>query len=96
MFYSLTGEIIFTDENSVAVDCGGVGFRCSTTLYTLRQLGPVGSKVTLFTHLNVREDSFDLFGFFDKNELECFQTADFSHGRGPKSRACNPITVNTG
>lgn len=85
MFYSLTGEIIFTDENSVAVDCGGVGFRCSTTLYTLRQLGPVGSKVTLFTHLNVREDSFDLFGFFDKNELECFKLLISVTGVGPKA-----------
>ncbi|MEI6578744.1 MAG: Holliday junction branch migration protein RuvA [Eubacteriales bacterium] len=85
MFYSVTGEIIFMDENSVAVDCNGVGFRCSTTLNTLKQLGPVGSKITLLTHLNVREDSFDLFGFFDKRELDCFKLLISVTGVGPKA-----------
>lgn len=85
MFYSITGEILFTDENSVAVDCNGVGFYCSTTFNSLKQLGPAGSKVTLFTHLNVREDALDLFGFFDKKELDCFKLLISVTGVGPKA-----------
>lgn len=85
MFYSITGEILYTDENSVAIDCSGVGFRCSTTFNTLRQLGPIGSKTTLYTHLNVREDALDLFGFFDKTELDCFKLLISVTGVGPKA-----------
>lgn len=84
LFYSITGEILHTDEKSVAVDCSGVGFDCSTTFNTLRQLGPTGSRVTLFTHLNVRDDALTLFGFFDKEELNCFKLLISVTGVGPK------------
>ena len=70
MFYSLTGKIVYVDESSVALDCGGVAFRLYTTLNTLRKCADIGQTQTLFTHLNVREDALDLFGFADKNELE--------------------------
>lgn len=85
MFYSLTGEILFTDESSVALECAGVGFRCSTSSYTLGQLGPKGSRATLYTHLNVREDALDLFGFVDRRELEYFKLLLTVTGVGPKA-----------
>ena len=73
MFYSLTGTLVYLDTTTVAIDCGGVAFSCSTTINTLKKLGEKGSKVTLFTYLSVREDAMDLFGFFDKSELDCFK-----------------------
>ena len=85
MFYSLTGEIVYVDANSVAIDCNGVAFSCSTTLNTLRQIGGVGDRATLFTFLNVREDAMDLFGFADKKELECFKLLTSVTGVGPKA-----------
>ncbi|MCR4616328.1 MAG: Holliday junction branch migration protein RuvA [Clostridiales bacterium] len=85
MFYSLTGEIVYTDANTVAIDCNGVAFSCSTTLNTLRQIGGVGDRATLFTCLNVREDAMDLFGFADKKELECFKLLTSVTGVGPKA-----------
>ena len=84
MFYSITGEILHKDENSVAIDCNGVGFLCSTTFNTLRQLGSTGTRATLFTHLNVRDDALTLFGFFDKEELNCFKLLTSVTGVGPK------------
>ena len=45
------------------VECGGVGFKCLTTLSTQRTMPQIGEQVKLFTHLNVREDAMDLFGF---------------------------------
>ena len=44
-----------------------------------------GDVVTLYTHLNVREDALDLFGFYDKNELECFKLLTAVSGVGPKA-----------
>lgn len=85
MFYSLTGNIVFIDESSIAVECGGVAFKCAATLNTLKKVGKVGEKATLFTYLNVREDALGLFGFYDKRELECFKLLIGVTGVGPKA-----------
>ena len=69
MFYSITGQVVYTDATSVAVSCGGVAFNCSATANTLKNIGTIGDTVTLYTYLNVREDALDMFGFYDKDEL---------------------------
>ena len=85
MFYSLTGTVVFADESSIAIDCSGVAFRLFTTLNTLKKCAPVGEAQTLYTHLNVREDALDLFGFADKDELDCFKLLTGVSGVGPKA-----------
>ncbi len=85
MFYSICGNIVYRDETSVAVECGGVAFRCFTTYNTLRQLGEKGGTVTLFTHLNVREDALELYGFYDPGELDAFKLLIGVSGVGPKA-----------
>ncbi len=86
MFYSVTGEIIHKDEQSVAVLCGGVGFRCFTTRTSLAKINAAGVKeVTLFTYLNVREDALDLFGFYTAEELDAFKLLISVSGVGPKA-----------
>ena len=84
MFYSLTGTVIYSDLNSVALSCGGVGFRCQTTANTLRDVQN-GKELTLFTHLNVREDALDLFGFSSTYELDWFKLLIGVTGVGPKA-----------
>ena len=59
MFYSITGKIVFADVQSVALETGGIAFRCNTTLTTRKALGEIGSVATLYTYLNVREDALD-------------------------------------
>ena len=85
MFYSLTGKLIHTEAYLAVVECGGVGYRCMTSLTTLSCLPPVGERVTLYTHLNVREDALDLFGFYSMNELDAFKKLIGVSGVGPKS-----------
>lgn len=85
MIYSLNGKLIYTDVNTAVVECGGVGFKCAATLNTLRKLPPVGENVFLFTHMNVREDSMDLFGFAEQEELQCFKLLISVSGVGPKA-----------
>ena len=84
MFYSLTGTVIAQDMSSVAVSCGGVGFLCLTTANTLRDVQQ-GKEITLYTHLNVREDALDLFGFSSQYELEWFRHLIGVTGVGPKA-----------
>lgn len=86
MFYSLTGKVIHTDEQSVALSCGGVGFKCFTTQNTLESIRRAqDSDVTVFTHLNVREDALDLFGFYTEQELDAFKLLISVSGVGPKA-----------
>lgn len=84
MFYSLTGQLTYTDTSFAVVDCGGVGFKCAVSLNTLKRLPKLGSTVTLYTHLNVREDALDLFGFYDMAELDMFKMVTSVSGVGPK------------
>lgn len=84
MFYSVKGTLIHTEPGLAVVECGGVGFKCFTTLNTLRSLPKQGEQVTLFTHLNVREDALDLFGFASMSELNCFKMLTGVSGVGPK------------
>lgn len=85
MFYSLTGEIVYRDSSSVAISCGGVAFRCSVTLTTLNELSDKKGEVTLYTHLSVRDDALELFGFYDESELDCFRMLVSISGVGPKA-----------
>lgn len=84
MIYSVTGTVVAFDRSMVAVDVNGVAFHLITTFTTSQKCASVGSKVTLFTYLNVREDAMELFGFYDKTEMECFKLLITVNGVGPK------------
>lgn len=84
MFYSLTGKVLHTGLSYIVIECGGVGFKVQTSNSTLFDLS--GEKTaTVYTHLNVREDALDLFGFSTENELEWFRMLITVNGVGPKA-----------
>ena len=84
MFYSLTGKLIHTEPGMAVLDVGGVAFKCFTSMSTLRGLPRLNEAATLYTHLNVREDALDLFGFLTQGELNCFKLLTGISGVGPK------------
>ena len=53
MFYSLKGILIYTEPSFIVVECGGVGYKCYTTLSTQRSLPKVGQEVKIYTHMHV-------------------------------------------
>lgn len=73
MIYSLNGTIIHTEPNSVVIECGGVGYKCLTTMNTQRTLPHIGEKAMLYTHMLVRDDAIELCGFATTDELNCFK-----------------------
>lgn len=85
MIYNVKGILTYTDTNFAVVECGGVGFKCFVSLTTLRDLTSIGSEVNLFTHLSVREDAMDLFGFSTNAELDAFKLLITVNGIGPKA-----------
>ncbi len=84
MIYSLNGTVIHTEQNFAVIECGGVGYKCLTTLNTLRNLPKVGEKAMLYTHMIVREDAVELCGFAEKSELNCFRLLTSISGVGAK------------
>lgn len=84
MFYYLNGTVAHTGPYLAVIDCGGVGYACKTTNYTLSSLKR-GEKAKLFTYLHVREEIFELYGFGSENELNCFQMLIGVSGVGPKA-----------
>ncbi|HRT81612.1 MAG TPA: OB-fold domain-containing protein, partial [Oscillospiraceae bacterium] len=84
MIYSVSGEILAIGSNYVAIECNGLGFSCLCTRNTLDNLGAVGSKATLYTYLNVREDAMELYGFYEAAALEVFKLLITVSGVGPK------------
>ncbi len=84
MFYYLSGIVAHIGPNLAVIDCGGVGYACMTTTTTLSALKK-GEKGMLFTHLNVREDGVELFGFAGQDELNLFRLLLGVSGVGPKA-----------
>ena len=72
-------------QGFVVIECGGVGYKCNTSLSTIRDLPQTGSEALLYTHMVVREDSVELFGFATTQELECFKMLTSVSGVGPKA-----------
>jgi len=85
MIYSLNGVLTHAEPSYAVIECGGVGFKCSTTLNTNRKLPKIGGQARLLTYLFVREDALDLYGFSDEKELSCFKMLISVSGVGPKA-----------
>ena len=85
MIVSVSGKLASVWENSVALDVRGVGLKITLSRRTLRALPQRGSSITLYTHLHVREDALDLYGFPSEPELALFEQLISVSGVGPKS-----------
>ena len=84
MFYYLEGSISIIEQNLAVIDIGGVGYACRATMNTLSRL-ETGKKAKLYTFCNIKEDAFDIYGFFDLSEKRCFELLIGVSGVGPKA-----------
>lgn len=84
MYYYVNGTVAEIGPNLAVIDCGGVGYACATTNYTLAQIKR-GEQAKLYTYLHVREEIFDLYGFSTQAELSSFKMLLGVSGVGPKA-----------
>ena len=84
MFYYLNGTVTLLEAGLAVVECGGVGYACRTSFNTIQQVTGK-DEVMLFTHLAVRENDVELFGFATKEELASFKMLISVSGVGPKA-----------
>lgn len=84
MIGRLEGVLIENKVPEVLVDVSGVGYEVSVPLSTGFRLPHLGEKVVLFTHLAIREDAHQLFGFHSREERSLFRSLIKTSGVGPK------------
>ena len=95
MFYYLNGELAYRDINTCVIDCGGVGYKLTVSFITSESLlSKLGKQVKLYTHLAVREDGVEMFGFGSYEEKECFNRLTSVSGIGPKAAMSILSTMN--
>ena len=91
MIGHLSGKIIFKGEKHLILDVGGVGYKIFVAPATLKNLeSPSFAKASegtteLWTHLHVKEDALELYGFLHQGELEFFELLISISGIGPRS-----------
>lgn len=84
MIARLHGRLLERDGVRLVIDAGGVGYELDVTAGVLDAVVAVGELITLFTHLQTREDGQHLFGFASRAEREMFRALIKVNGVGPK------------
>ena len=84
MLYYIEGKVVLLKQNLVVVDVNGIGYACHASQTTVASVQE-GQQAKLYTHLYVREDILDLYGFASEEERNCFQLLIAISGVGPKA-----------
>jgi len=84
MIGRLRGEIVYKRPPRLMLDVGGVGYEVDAPMSTFYALPEAGNKVTLLTHLAIRDDAHVLYGFAKEGERELFRALLKVNGVGAK------------
>jgi len=96
MISQLTGTVSHINEQYAILNVNGVGYKVFATGETLLTLQN-GAETALWTHLVVKDDALDLYGFLDKENQDFFTLLITVSGVGPKSALAilNLVAVST-
>lgn len=84
MYAYLKGTVEDITEDNLVVEVNQIGYNVKVSARTVNALGGIGSFVKIYTYTLVREDSFNLYGFLTKDDLELFKKLITVNGIGPK------------
>lgn len=84
MIGRISGILIQKKPPQVLVDVAGIAYEVDVTMNTLYQCPDEGQKITLHTHLVVREDQHSLYGFASLDERDLFRLLIKVNGVGPR------------
>lgn len=84
MIHYLKGEIAYKDDKSLIIENQGIGFKVFCSPNTLGKV-ILGQEAQFFTHLHLKEDAMELYGFLTAEELNLFEILNSISGIGPKT-----------
>lgn len=90
----LKGIVLLRDDPYIIVNVSGVGYRVVASQAVLSKVEKVGEEITLYIHTHVREDTLDLYGFLEQQDLRLFEQLIGVSGVGPKT-ALGVFSVGT-
>jgi Holliday junction DNA helicase RuvA len=85
MFAYIKGKLDYKHNEYIVVEANGVGYKINTALSTIEKIGSLGDEVKVYTHLYLREDIINLYGFGSQEELGMFELLISVSGVGPKA-----------
>lgn len=85
MYYYIKGKYITKSDSFAVIEAGGIGYKIYTSALNLEKMPSPGSELTMYTHLYVREDVMDLYGFSTNEEITLFLQLMSISGIGPKA-----------
>lgn len=94
MIGSITGKPTLITDKYALIDVSGIGYKIFLTTGTLGGITHDTETITLFTHLVVKEDALDLYGFTTMSERDFFEMLISVSGVGPKG-ALGILSVST-
>ncbi|MCX7874975.1 MAG: Holliday junction branch migration protein RuvA [Melioribacteraceae bacterium] len=80
----IKGKVINKKPTKILIDVNGVGYLLNISINTFEKINEQ-EEISLYTHLHVREDQLELFGFYTEAEKEMFELLISVSGIGPKS-----------
>jgi Holliday junction DNA helicase RuvA len=84
MISSLRGKLIHKNKNEIILDVNGVGYQVFVSKKVIEKLTNINEEYTIVTHLDVKENSMQLFGFIDEKEKEIYKLLITVSGIGAK------------
>ncbi|MCH5262584.1 MAG: Holliday junction branch migration protein RuvA [Lachnospiraceae bacterium] len=84
MYAYLKGTLEEITEDNIVVEVGNIGYNVKVSTTTADLLPPLGGEVKIYTYTLVREDTFSLYGFLTRDDLEVFKKLITVNGIGPK------------
>ncbi len=84
MYAYIKGTLEEITEDNIIVEAGGIGYNVKVSAATAQLLPGLGNEVKIYTYTLVREDTFSLYGFLTRDDLEIFKKLITVNGIGPK------------
>ena len=84
MIKYLNGTLAEVDIDSIVVEVNGIGYGVNVPVSVIDNVREIGSKIKIYTYMNVKEDDVSLYGFLTKDELDIFKRVISVSGIGPK------------
>jgi len=93
MISKIEGVVWDKADKYIVAGVGGIGFKVFTTSENI-EIAEKGKAISLLTHLVVKEDALDLYGFTQQDELSFFEMLISISGIGPKT-ALNILNISS-
>ena len=96
MIASLTGILTSIGKSEIIIEVNGVGYLLNVTSKLISTLGEIGSTLSVFTDLQIKDDKILMYGFTTVADQDFFRLLQTVQGIGPKAALSilSALTIN--